>query len=72
MVLPLTFQQHIDLMCKLYWQGNKRLAEQIAYHLSVSVGDDLYIPLKFNNLTCSLASAKYILILNMQTLGMIK
>lgn len=71
MQLPMTYEQHIALMCSLKQQGNIRLAEQIAYHLSVSITDDLYVPVKFNNTTCALASARYILIHSMKQIGLI-
>lgn len=71
MILPLTFEQHINLMCQLKQQGNVRLSEQIAYHLSQSNLDELYVPVQFNNRTCALASARYILIHSMKQIGLI-
>lgn len=73
MILPMNLSTHMQLMCILHRQGNIRLAEQIAYHLSKTITDDnLVLPLNINGITVAYASARYVLITNMKQLGIIK
>ena len=69
---PMSFQQLISLMISLYTAKNIRLAEQLAYHLSISLHDDLMYDYVINGIVLAHVSAKYILIQTMQQIGMIQ
>lgn len=68
---PLSFNQLLALMISLYTAKNIRLAEQLAYHLSLALHDDLLIDVVTNGVLLAQMSAKYMLIQTMQQIGMI-
>ena len=68
---PLSLNQLLALMISLYTAKNIRLAEQLAYHLSLTLHDDLLIDVVTNGVLLAQISAKYMLIQTMQQIGMI-
>lgn len=67
---PLSFNQLLSLLISLYTAKNIRLAEQLAYHLSIALHSDLVFDIVVNHITLAQISARYMLIQTMNQIGM--